>query len=484
MVYNLHKSTVVRQFASLASAKAVCAKSLWGKHHGNFMSLLARMTRFWQRIVEPLHPLASPEIRNDARILAGMCLAILGISGAGIVLTIGTYRFDEISRLLPVLGSISFYLIPYYLCRRGYIRQAALLMTLMALLLIGTAALVMGQYSGQNLGQNILHYLVLVSLFSAAFLPINYTILFSVANIGMCIIYGIASPDVPFNEIVRGPLIYNGFAACFATLAAEFWRRRDAEKRTLLLTAEQQRHELIMRQERYTVLKTFIEATTHDFGTRLSQVETNRYFVRQKAKDSTVAPVIEPHLEKIRLVIRQMADQLNNLSMIANLDNPLRANVNLAIIIEKIAHEFSPIADKQQIHLYTTTETTLAYCDDVHIQLALHYLLDNALTYTPSGGTIRLRTGSTPTASLIIVEDTGKGIPADNLPHIFDAFYKGDAARTTTHSGLGLGLTVVRLIAEANQGTIEVTSLEGKGSTFTLALPHPIASPIAATSPS
>lgn len=404
-----------------------------------------------------------------------MCLSILVISGMGTILTFWAYRFDEIRSLLPILGGISFYLIPYYMSRRGHVRAAAMLMALMALLLIATAALIMGQTSGQNLGQNILHYLILVPLFSAAFLPLNYTIVFAVSTIGVCIVYGIANPTVPFNEIVRGPLIYNGFAACFATIVAEFWRRRETEKRTLLLTAEQQRHDLIMRQERYTVLKTFIEATTHDFGTRLSQVETNRYFVRQKVKDAATTAQIEPHLEKIRLVIRQMADQLNNLSMIANLDNLLRANVDLALIIDKVEQKFKLIAQDYHLHLEVNTTPTRAYCDDVHIQMALEYLVDNACTYTPPGGTIRLRTDSTPTESVVIVEDTGKGIHPDHLPHIFEAFYKIDTARTTTHSGLGLGLTVVRLIAEANGGGVDVTSVENKGSIFRLKLPHAIA---------
>jgi two-component system phosphate regulon sensor histidine kinase PhoR len=106
-------------------------------------------------------------------------------------------------------------------------------------------------------------------------------------------------------------------------------------------------------------------------------------------------------------------------------------------------------------------------------------LLDNALLYTPAGGsvTLRLTRDTAETSKLaahivnLIVSDTGIGIPANDLPRIFERFYRVDKARSRAQGGTGLGLAIVRHIVENHGGHVKVESEVGKGTAFTVILP-------------
>jgi signal transduction histidine kinase len=104
------------------------------------------------------------------------------------------------------------------------------------------------------------------------------------------------------------------------------------------------------------------------------------------------------------------------------------------------------------------------------IQRTLSNLLDNAIKYTPSGGKIDVALMQNSSGTVLIsVSDTGIGISPEELPHIFDRFYRADQSRST--AGIGLGLSLSRAIARAHGGDIKTTSVPGKGSSFTITLP-------------
>jgi signal transduction histidine kinase len=98
-------------------------------------------------------------------------------------------------------------------------------------------------------------------------------------------------------------------------------------------------------------------------------------------------------------------------------------------------------------------------------------LLDNALAHMPDGGEIKISATPRDSMVLITVRDTGSGIPANALPHIFERFYSADTERSRKSGGFGLGLTVARQIVESHGGRIWVKSEENKGSTFFLTVP-------------
>jgi signal transduction histidine kinase len=102
----------------------------------------------------------------------------------------------------------------------------------------------------------------------------------------------------------------------------------------------------------------------------------------------------------------------------------------------------------------------------------LSNLLDNALRHTPTGGKVTVRAATTGGLVHVNVTDSGSGIPAEHLLHIFERFYRVDAARDRAHGGSGIGLAIVKALVEAHGGTITVTSGgAGQGADFTIALP-------------
>ena len=110
--------------------------------------------------------------------------------------------------------------------------------------------------------------------------------------------------------------------------------------------------------------------------------------------------------------------------------------------------------------------------DEEALAEILDNLVDNAVKYTPAGGTIRLRWWSDAQTGNIEVADTGIGIPESDLPRIFERFYRVDKARSRELGGTGLGLSIVKHLVQAMQGTVGATSEPGKGSTFTIRLPR------------
>ncbi|MGA1414820.1 MAG: sensor histidine kinase, partial [Candidatus Kapaibacteriota bacterium] len=98
-------------------------------------------------------------------------------------------------------------------------------------------------------------------------------------------------------------------------------------------------------------------------------------------------------------------------------------------------------------------------------------IVDNAIKYTPSGGDILIRLVKEGDRAILRVSDTGVGIAKEHLPHIFDRFFRADQARSQDIQGNGLGLSIVKWIIEAHEGTIRAESTPGKGTMITIVLP-------------
>jgi len=111
------------------------------------------------------------------------------------------------------------------------------------------------------------------------------------------------------------------------------------------------------------------------------------------------------------------------------------------------------------------------YADADQLKQVLVALMDNALKYTPYEGTVSLSLTISGNSAVVKVSDTGIGISPEDLPHIFERFYRADQSRSHDRGGSGLGLAIVESIVQEHQGSIEVESTPGKGSTFILKLP-------------
>jgi signal transduction histidine kinase len=151
--------------------------------------------------------------------------------------------------------------------------------------------------------------------------------------------------------------------------------------------------------------------------------------------------------------------------------------LDLATVAADVVDQFQIPAEEKNVTLTATLETgAVVSADRTQIERLLSNLLSNAVKYTPGGGTVRVLVGagSSPGWVRLVVEDSGTGIPAQNLPHIFDRFYRVRTPQTSVVPGLGLGLSFVAWIVEVHGGRIDVASTEGEGSRFTVLLPSAV----------
>jgi two-component system OmpR family sensor kinase/two-component system sensor histidine kinase BaeS len=183
---------------------------------------------------------------------------------------------------------------------------------------------------------------------------------------------------------------------------------------------------------------------------------------------------INATLEETRLLAR-LVDDLRTLSLAEAGQLPLQLEqVDMAELLTDVQTSFSGQAEAAQIDLVVNIkEGLVTTADPNRLDQILGNLLVNALRHTPAGGTITLCAEPTAGGIHLTVGDTGEGIPAGDVPYIFDRFWRGDRARTHTDgTGGGLGLAIVKQLVALHNGRIAVASQVGQGTTFTIELPQ------------
>jgi two-component system sensor histidine kinase BaeS len=150
-----------------------------------------------------------------------------------------------------------------------------------------------------------------------------------------------------------------------------------------------------------------------------------------------------------------------------------RAPLDPAELITDLLENMEPVAAGKQITLTADVAPNLPAitADADRIQQVLANLLANALQHTPEGGRVTVQAKADGPQVRVRVSDTGPGIAPEDLPHVFDRFYRSDKSRTRATGGSGLGLAIVRSLVALHGGTVEVESRLGEGSCFTVALP-------------
>lgn len=173
--------------------------------------------------------------------------------------------------------------------------------------------------------------------------------------------------------------------------------------------------------------------------------------------------------------LRRLAERLLDLSRLQMRPN---ARAFQVVPFSQLLHEnldiIAPRAAKKEVSLVREVAQDLppVYGDPEDLSELFLNLLDNAIKYTPPGGTVTLRAHTKDDHIVVEVSDTGEGIPVDALPHIFEPFYRVDKSRSRRIEGSGLGLAIVKAIVEAHKGQIDVRSVPGEGTTFYVILPR------------
>ena len=193
---------------------------------------------------------------------------------------------------------------------------------------------------------------------------------------------------------------------------------------------------------------------------------------------------LEDHANNMRFlaIIRQNAERLASLTadlLTLSRIEMRRQELNFAPykaseLLTEVMDTVFPIARKKQIRLERqfAPEVDSVYCDAEAVHQILINLLDNAMKYTPDGGVITLGTRPYGAAEVeIFVKDSGVGIPAEDVPRLFERFYRVDKARSRELGGTGLGLAIVKHLVLAQNGEVRVESVLNEGSTFSFTLP-------------
>ncbi|BAY38370.1 multi-sensor hybrid histidine kinase [Nostoc sp. NIES-2111] len=218
----------------------------------------------------------------------------------------------------------------------------------------------------------------------------------------------------------------------------------------------------------------FLAVLSHELRTPLSPILGWSKLLQSGKLDEAKTAQALSVIERNANLQSQLIEDLLDISRI--LQGKLALNVvavDLATIIESAMETVRLAAQAKSIQIHYTLEPVGQVSGDpARLQQVVWNLLSNAVKFTPEGGRVDVRLEQHNSFARIIVTDTGKGIRADFLPHVFDYFRQADATTTRKFGGLGLGLAIVRYLVELHGGMVEVESLgEGQGATFTVWLP-------------
>jgi signal transduction histidine kinase len=214
----------------------------------------------------------------------------------------------------------------------------------------------------------------------------------------------------------------------------------------------------------------------HDLRSPLAVVVGYVQLLQRHAANGTLdVERITPYLERIDTASRQMTSLLDDLLTDAaaeEIAEPIElAAADIVPSLREIAEHHDAVSDRHRVVAELPDGSVVVDVNLAKLERALHNLLVNAIKYSPDGGTITLSLRADAAAATIAVRDEGLGIPADDLPLVFERFHRGANVSGRT-SGLGLGLISVRRAVDAHHGRVTVESVEGQGTTFTIELPR------------
>lgn len=232
--------------------------------------------------------------------------------------------------------------------------------------------------------------------------------------------------------------------------------------------------ELMLKVRTVESLKGFLTSITHDLRTPLSTINTTVYLLRRRLENQ---PDENRYLDRLEEQVNYLIRAVEDILEMSHLEEEVVefdfVRVNLHSLIRDVMFTLEPMSRAKQQRLTFDLHENVQFVvvDQMMLGKALRHLLKNAISYTPDNGAITIRVAQSAQWITVEIEDTGIGIEAEDLPLIFERFYKANKARTSGNAGTGLGLSIVKKIVDAHHGTIEVNSVLGQGSIFKLSLP-------------
>jgi heavy metal sensor kinase len=217
----------------------------------------------------------------------------------------------------------------------------------------------------------------------------------------------------------------------------------------------------------------FTADASHELRTPVSVVLTQTQAAL--ARDRSAADYRES-LVACQNAAQRMRRLIESLLTLARLDSGEAAATRLPCDLDRVAADavelLRPLAEREGLTLETDFSPARSHGDPDQLGQVVANLLGNAVHHNHAGGRVMVRVTSEADAAVLSVTDTGEGIAPEDLPHVFERFYRADKARSHAAGRTGLGLAIVKAIVEAHGGTVRATSVPGQGSTFTVRLPR------------
>jgi signal transduction histidine kinase len=223
----------------------------------------------------------------------------------------------------------------------------------------------------------------------------------------------------------------------------------------------------------------FVADASHELRTPLSTIRTNIELLQRAGDELDPADHDEALVDSLA-EIERLSRLVGDLLTLARVDSGLRLERRDEIAVDRLVRDMYRQARLLALpHEHTVVaepvEEAVVLGEADYLKELLLILVDNAVSYTPDGGHIRLSVQASGDEVRIAVADNGVGIDAADVPHLFERFYRADTARVRaagSNRGTGLGLSIAHWIADEHGGRIEVESSPGRGSTFTIVLPR------------
>ena len=233
-------------------------------------------------------------------------------------------------------------------------------------------------------------------------------------------------------------------------------------------------NQMIARLERaFNRQRQFTADASHELRTPLTVIQAESTLALRKERTEND---YQKSLELISQEAVYMSALVDKLLFLARSDTGKEQldfeAVNLKQLLTDLASETEMLCQEKGLQFELgPLEDLIVRGDKVKLKQLFLNLLDNAIRYTPSAGTVSISVAKEGETAVVTIRDTGIGIPKEHIPHIFERFYRMDKARSRTEGGAGLGLSICQHIVEVHSGRIEVESQVGQGSTFSVFLP-------------
>ena len=216
----------------------------------------------------------------------------------------------------------------------------------------------------------------------------------------------------------------------------------------------------------------FVSDASHELKTPLASIKLLSDSILQNEMDMDTVKEFVSDIGNEAERLNRMSSKLLSLSRIESMDEVDNEIVNIIPTAQKVIRMLSRIASTSNVTLIADfqQDSPILIPEDDLYQIIFN-LVENGIKYNRRGGTLTVTLARLEDYAVLTVADTGVGIPTDAIPYLFDRFFRVDKARSRKSGGSGLGLSIVKSMVEKNDGTINVESVPGKGSSFTIRFP-------------